>query len=173
MVQGCGGGLISNGKIINGPRGIGGEWGHNPLPWPTPAELPGPRCWCGQYGCMETWVSGPALSRDYLRSTGKQFSAQEIIQHSEIGRPEAIESIEKYISRLSRGLAMVINIFDPEVIVLGGGLSKFSMLYQALPASIKPYLFCDNRSVAIKPPIYGDDSGVRGAAMLSQATIDF
>ncbi|HJU31220.1 MAG TPA: ROK family protein, partial [Hyphomicrobiaceae bacterium] len=119
---GCGGGLVRNGALIDGPRGIGGEWGHNPLPWASPAEHPGAVCWCGRPGCMETWVSGPALEADHLRMTGERRTGEEIVARASAGDAGAAGTLERHASRLARGLAHVINIFDPDVIVLGGGL---------------------------------------------------
>ncbi len=167
---GCGGGLVVNEKIINGPRGIGGEWGHNSLPWPKPDELPGPNCWCGRYGCMESWVSGPALAKDYCGQTGEIASAEDIAAKAQLGEKEAQKALDRHASRLARGLAMVINIFDPEVIVLGGGLSQLSHLYQDLPKRISPHIFADHDHVIIRPPEHGDASGVRGAARLWDET---
>jgi fructokinase len=163
---GCGGGLIYQGQIIDGPRGAGGEWGHNPLPWPEPDETPGPQCWCGRRGCMETWVSGTGLAGDYNRATGRGLIGEEIVRLADAGDADAQGALDRHASRLARGLAMVINIFDPEVVVLGGGLANLAHLYEAAPRLIAPYLFADDRSVDIKPPVHGDDSGVRGAARL-------
>ena len=163
---GCGGGLVADGRIINGPRGIGGEWGHNPLPWPEAAEFPGPICWCGRRGCMEVWVSGPGLASDHCLVTGETLQPEAIFEHSGQGDKQARQSLDRHASRLARGLAGIINIFDPDVIVLGGGLSNLSSLYDVLPSLIAPHIFSDNRDVDIRPPDYGDASGVRGAAWL-------
>lgn len=163
---GCGGGLVADGRIINGPRGIGGEWGHNPLPWPEPSEFPGPKCWCGQKGCMEVWVSGAGLISDHRHMSGETLEPETIFQHSNQGDKQARQSLDRHASRLARGLAGIINIFDPDVIVLGGGLSNLSSLYDVLPDLIAPYIFSDNHDVDIRPPDYGDASGVRGAAWL-------
>ncbi len=163
---GCGGGMIVDKKIINGPRGIGGEWGHNPLPWPKEDEIPGPKCWCGLNGCMETWVSGPGLSKDFYSLSGENLKVEEIDNLAKKGDANAKKCLERFTSRLSRGLASVVNLFDPEVIVLGGGLSNLQFLYDALEDGISPYVFCDHKYIDIRPPKYGDDSGVRGAAWL-------
>ena len=163
---GCGGGLVYDGAVIDGPRGIGGEWGHNPLPWPSPDEYPGPVCWCGRTGCMETWVSGPGLEADHARATGERITVEEIAAHAAAGEGNARATLDRHASRLARGLATVVNVFDPEVIVLGGGLSKLAHLYDVLPALVAPHIFADTREVAIKPPRWGDASGVRGAAWL-------
>ena len=163
---GCGGGLVVDGCIVDGPRGIGGEWGHNPLPWPEPHEYPGPVCWCGRASCMETWVSGPGLANDHARSTGETRTAEEIAIEAHGGNAEARRSLDRHASRLARGLAGVINIFDPERIVLGGGLSNMPHLYNELPGLIAPHIFSDNTRVDIRPPAHGAESGVRGAAWL-------
>ncbi len=163
---GCGGGLVVGGRLIDGPRGIGGEWGHNPLPWSGPDEHPGPRCWCGRLGCMETWVSGPALAADHLCQTGHALSAVEIAGRAAAGDASARATLDRHASRLARGLAHVVNLFDPQVIVLGGGLSQLSHLYRELPALMAPYIFADTPAVDIRQPRWGDASGVRGAAWL-------
>lgn len=163
---GCGGGLVRDGRIVDGPRGIGGEWGHNPLPWSGPEEHPGPRCWCGRLGCMETWVSGPALAADHQRVTRENVAAEEIARRAADGDQAACATLERHASRLARGLAAVINMFDPDVIVLGGGLSQLSHLYDRLPALCAPHIFADRADVRILPPRWGDASGVRGAARL-------
>ena len=163
---GCGGGLVYGGKLIDGPRSIGGEWGHNPLPWATPEEHPGPPCWCGRRGCMETWVSGPALQADHVRSCGEELSSEEIAARAERGDAQARATLGRYTSRLARGLAHVVNIFDPHVIVLGGGLSKLTHLYDALPARMAPHVFAERVDIEVRPPRWGDASGVRGAAWL-------
>jgi fructokinase len=165
---GCGGGLVFEGALIDGPRGIGGEWGHNPLPWPSADEHPGPKCWCGRTGCMETWVSGPGLEADYTRATGERLAAEAIAARASAGDGAAGAALDRHASRLARGLASVINVFDPEVIVLGGGLSKLGHLYEALPALVAPYVFADSPQITIRPPRWGDAGGVRGAAWLWQ-----
>ena len=165
---GCGGALVVDGRLINGPRNIGGEWGHNPLPWPTPDEYPGPECWCGRRGCMETWVSGPGLSADFQRKTGVKASGEDIVKRADAADPDAVAALQRHTDRLARGLAHVVNIIDPDVIVLGGGLSALSHLYRDLPDAIAPHIFSANQSVDIRPPKWGDASGVRGAARLWQ-----
>ncbi len=167
---GCGGGLVHNGKLIEGQRHIGGEWGHTPLPWIDEDEfhrLPGQTCWCGRRHCLETWISGPGLSLDHLLTSGQELSAQFIYQQARSGDATCSDSLDRHSTRLARGLAMIINIFDPEVIVLGGGLSQMSHLYDDLPALIEPYIFSDDKTVDIRAPKHGDASGVRGAARLS------
>ena len=163
---GCGGGLVIDKKIIDGPRGIGGEWGHNPLPWAHQTEVPGPKCWCGRNGCMERWVSGPALSADHYKNTNHDMSAIEIEKLAIGGDLSAKATLNRYASRLARGLASIINVFDADIIVLGGGLSKMEYLYKTLPKLMAPYIFCDHNNINISPPKFGDDSGVRGAAFL-------
>jgi fructokinase len=163
---GCGGGLVINGRLIDGPLGIGGEWGHNPLPWPTAEEHPGPPCWCGRNGCLETWVSGPALEADHARVTGLSLGARQIVARAESGDAAATATLDRHADRLARGLAHVMNILDPHVLVLGGGLSGLSHLYNVLPDLICRRLFTTHPRVTIRPPRWGDASGVRGAAWL-------
>ena len=163
---GVGGGIVSNGKILSGPRATGGEWGHNPLPWPLPGETPGPQCWCGRNGCLETWLSGPGLAADHLRVSGKTATAEQIAAQAAIGDRVALASLDRHCERLARGLSTVANIIDPDVIVLGGGLSKLPHLYAELPRLMAPHLFAECRDIVIRPPSWGDASGVRGAAWL-------
>jgi fructokinase len=163
---GCGGGLVFDGAVIDGPRGIGGEWGHNPLPRPQADEYPGPVCWCGRAGCMETWVSGPGLEADHAKATGERLAADQVAARAAAGDAAARASLDRHARRLARGLASVVNVFDPEVIVLGGGLSKLGHLYDVLPALTAPHIFADTAQVIVKPPRWGDAGGVRGAAWL-------
>ncbi len=163
---GCGGGVVIDGRLIDGPRGIGGEWGHNPLPWATADEHPGPECWCGRRGCMETWVSGKGLEDDHLRETGTAAPAAEIARMASSGDTAAIATLDRHVSRLARGLAGVVNIIDPEVIVLGGGLSQLRHLYEQLPSLMARYIFSDHATVIVRPPKWGDSGGARGAAWL-------
>jgi fructokinase len=163
---GCGGGLVFGGTLIDGPRGIGGEWGHNPLPWASGEEHPGPKCWCGRKGCMETWVSGPGLEADHARTAGERITAEAIAATAAVGDAAAQAALDRHASRLARGIAHVVNIFDPEVVVLGGGLSKLSHLYDVLPALIAPHIFAEHANIVIKRPVWGDAGGVRGAAWL-------
>lgn len=163
---GCGGGLIYNGQIIDGPNAIGGEWGHNPLPWMTPEEFPGPTCWCGRSGCIETFVSGPGLAADHSHATGQSIAADEIATRAATGDLCARATLNRHTSRLARAIAHVINIIDPEVIVIGGGLSNLAHLYADLPPLIAPHVFAASPRITIRPPRWGDDSGVRGAAWL-------
>jgi fructokinase len=163
---GCGGGLAINARVLDGPRGIGGEWGHNALPWPKTVEVDGPRCWCGRAGCIESWVSGPALAADHHRVTGLSLSAKAIATEAQAGDEKARATLYRHADRLARGLAQIVNVIDPDVIVLGGGLSKLSHLYQQLPELMAPHIFADDKSSRILPPKWGDASGVRGAAWL-------
>jgi fructokinase len=163
---GCGSGLVVNGRPLDGPRGIGGEWGHNPLPWATPDEYPGPSCWCGRKGCLETWVSGPGMAADHTRVTGETHTAIEIAARAKAGNAAAMATLSRHADRLARGLAHVVNIIDPDVLVLGGGLSQLSHLYELLPQLMGPHIFADRGSVVIKAPKWGDASGSRGAARL-------
>jgi fructokinase len=163
---GCGGGVVVNGRLLDGPRSIGGEWGHNPLPWPVPDEYPGPRCWCGRKGCLETWVSGPGMAADHARVTGETHTAEEIAVRAECGHGAARATLSRHADRLARGLAHVVNIVDPDVLVLGGGLSQLPHLYEQLPQLMGPHIFADRASVVVKAPRWGDASGSRGAARL-------
>jgi fructokinase len=163
---GCGGGLVVDGRSLDGPRGIAGEWGHNPLPWMTPDEYPGPPCWCGRKGCLETWVSGPGMTADHAKVTGETHTAIEIAARAKAGNVAAMATLSRHADRLARGLAHVVNIVDPDVLVLGGGLSQLSHLYELLPRLMGPHIFSDRGSVVIKSPKWGDASGSRGAARL-------
>jgi fructokinase len=163
---GCGGGIVIDGRLVDGPRGITGEWGHNPLPWPTADELVIPACWCGRTGCLETWLSGPGLSADHNRVTGNAMRAEAIVAAATVGEGGAVASLARHADRLARGLASVVNVLDPDVIVLGGGLSGLPHLYEQLPGLIAEHVFADDRHVDVRPPKWGATSGVRGAAWL-------
>lgn len=156
---GVGGGIVINGRLLSGPNAIAGEWGHNPLPWPSDDERPGPTCYCGKKGCIETFLSGPALARD----DGRGLSAQELLA---AGDARTMASLARYEHRLARALAHVINLIDPHVIVLGGGLSNISQLYEAVPRLWERWVFSDSVQTRLCPPKHGDSSGVRGAAWL-------
>lgn len=162
---GVGGGVAIRGKLLQGPNAIAGEWGHNPLPWPHPSELPGPACYCGLKGCIETFLSGPGLARDY---GGDGITGQEVAQRAEAGEAAAREALERYVERLARALASVINLLDPEVIVLGGGLSNLERLYREVPTLWGRWVFSDHVATRLLPPRFGDASGVRGAAWLGR-----
>jgi fructokinase len=163
---GVGGGLVIGGQVLTGANAIAGEWGHNPLPWPEPAELPGPACWCGRRGCIETWVSGPALARIHMENTGQSLAALDIAGRAVEGDAAAAQSMTLYEVRLARALAHMINILDPDIVVLGGGLSNIARLYENLPRLWEQWIFSDSVATRIKPPLHGDSSGVRGAAWL-------
>jgi fructokinase len=163
---GCGGGVVVGGRLVDGPHGIAGEWGHIPLPWAEPSEHPGPKCWCGQFGCLETWVSGTALADDHARATGLRLASESIVARADAGDAEARSAVDRHADRLARGLALITNILDPEVIVLGGGLSKLPHLYDVLPRRMGRWMFADHAAPDIRAPRWGDASGVRGAARL-------
>ncbi len=163
---GCGGGLVVDGQILTGAQNIAGEWGHNPLPWQTRLEAPGPKCWCGRNGCLELWVSGSGLERDHWAETGIEMPASMIAATASAGDPDAARSLERHAERLARGLAHVVNLFDPEVIVLGGGLSNLDHLYSRLPGLMRPWIFAQSPEIDLRRPQHGDASGVRGAARL-------
>jgi fructokinase len=165
---GVGGGLAVHGKVLVGPNAIAGEWGHNPLPWPTADELPGPPCYCGLSGCIETWLSGPGLARDYRAHTGTEREPPAIVAAARARDPAAEAALCRYEDRLGRGLASVINLLDPQAIVLGGGLSRLDRLYAAVPANWGRYVFSDVVRTALLPALHGDSSGVRGAAWLGR-----
>ncbi|MDQ7250293.1 fructokinase [Dongia sedimenti] len=163
---GCGAGITFRGRVHNGPNGIAGEWGHNPLPWPSADEFPGPACYCGKHGCLETWISGSGLEADYERTIGTRRTGREIVALSAGGDAGAEAAVRRYESRLTRGLAHVINVLDPDVIVLGGGMSRIERLYPALNAQLKHYVFGKEFATPIRPALHGDSSGIRGAAWL-------
>jgi len=163
---GVGGGIVVEGKVLRGPNAIAGEWGHNPLPAPVDGERPGPACYCGRRGCIETFLSGPGLAADHLRATGQDQGAEEIVAAAGHGDPEAIATLARYEERLARGLAGVINLLDPDVIVLGGGLSRIARLYERVPAAWTRHVFSDRVDTRLLAPVHGDSSGVRGAAWL-------
>jgi predicted NBD/HSP70 family sugar kinase len=163
---GVGGGIVVKGRLLQGPNAIAGEWGHNPLPWPQADELPGPECYCGKRGCIETFLSGPGLARDFLQQSGQSLTGVEILARAESGDAEAELAFQRYEDRLARGLAHVINLLDPDAIVLGGGLSNCDRLYEEVPKRWGRYVFSDRVDTLLLPPRHGDSSGVRGAAWL-------
>jgi fructokinase len=163
---GVGGGVVVGGRPLAGLNAIAGEWGHNPLPAPADDERPGPRCYCGRFGCIETWLSGPGLARDHLRVSGLQSRPEEIVAAADGGDAGAAATLERYCVRLARALAGVINLLDPEVIVLGGGLSRVERLYRRVPELWDAWVFSDRVDTRLSPPLHGDASGVRGAAWL-------
>ena len=166
---GCGGGVVVRGHVLTGPNAIAGEWGHNPLPWPDAHELPGPPCYCGKRGCLETYLSGPGLVRDYLAAAGTTpdgVTGAVVVARASTGDDAARAALGRYAHRLARGLATVINVLDPDVIVLGGGVSNVAMLYEAVPRWLNEFVFSDRVTTRLVPPVHGDSSGVRGAAWL-------
>ncbi len=163
---GCGAGIIIDQQVLAGPNALTGEWGHNPLPWQGPEEYPGPECYCGHKGCIERWVSGSALAEDHLEASGERLEAVDIATRAEQGDPQAQATLDRYEDRLARSLGSVINMLDPEVIVLGGGCSSIERLYQHLPVLLQRYTYSDQCDTPIKPPVHGPDGGVRGAAWL-------
>jgi fructokinase len=163
---GVGGGLVIDRRIVVGANAIGGEWGHNPLPWASDEERPGARCYCGKPGCIETFLSGPGLARDFAEAAGRSLTAAEIVAAAAAGDTDALAALERYEDRLARALATVINIVDPEVIVLGGGLSNVERLYDAVPRRWIAWVFSDEVTTRLRPACHGDSSGVRGAAWL-------
>jgi len=163
---GVGGAIAIAGNILSGANRIAGEWGHNPLPWPAPDESPGPPCWCGRSGCIETFLSGPALAADHRRHGGQSLSPPEIADAAERGDPECQATLTRFMHRLARGLATAINLIDPDAIVLGGGVSGIAALYDQVPRLWAPYVFSDRVGTRLLPPVHGASSGVRGAAWL-------
>ena len=167
---GTGAGVVVKGHVLGGPNAIAGEWGHNPLPWPQDNERPGPACYCGKYGCIETWLSGPGMGCDYLNLTGHALEAKQIVLLASNGDESACLCLQRYEDRMARSLAHVINILDPGVIVLGGGMGNIDRLYSKVPGLWGQYVFSDRVDTKLVAPKYGDSSGVRGAAWLWQET---
>jgi fructokinase len=163
---GVGGGLAVDRRPVDGFNGVAGEVGHMPLPWPAGPELPALDCWCGLRGCLETYVSGPGLERDYRGATGARLDAPQIVAAAEAGDAAAMAALDRYIDRLARALAVIVDMADPDVIVLGGGMSNVEVLYQRLPALVAPFVFSDVFETPIVKARHGDSSGVRGAAWL-------
>ena len=163
---GVGGGLVIGGRLLTGANAIAGEWGHNPLPAPQADESPGPACWCGRSGCIETFLSGPGLAADHHGQTGHRLTGPQIAARAATGDADCGATLARYADRLSRALAHVVNLIDPEAIVLGGGLSGIAMLYDAVPRGWGRHIFSDTVTTRLLPPRHGDASGVRGAAWL-------
>lgn len=163
---GVGAGIVVNGRMIDGANSIAGEWGHNPLPWAAAREHPGPACWCGQHGCIETFVSGPAMERDHLAATGVALAASDIAMRAS-SDASCNATLERYETRLARSLAHVINLLDPDVVVLGGGLSNIERLYDRVPRLWGTWVFSDRVDTRLVRPAHGDSGGVRGAAWLA------
>ncbi|MBR0651243.1 ROK family protein [Roseomonas terrae] len=164
---GCGGGIVSSGRLLDGPNGTAGEWGHTPLPWMRPAEFPGPRCWCGRHGCLETFLSGPALAADCDGPGARD--AGRIPARAAAGDALAVAALARHADRLARALGLIANIIDPDVIVLGGGLSNMPHLYADLPGLMAPHVLGDVARTPIVQAKHGDSSGVFGAARLWDA----
>jgi fructokinase len=167
---GCGGGVAIHGQARLGYNSVAAEWGHNPLPWPNVSEFQRTTCWCGQQGCLETWISGTGFEQDHLRLNPSQaWSAPQIISAMRAGNSIARASFERYADRLARSLASVVNLLDPDVIVLGGGMSNVRELYDVLPTLVPRHVFSDSFNTPIRPALHGDSSGVRGAAWLTRS----
>ena len=163
---GVGGGIVVRGNVLGGHQGIGGEWGHNSLPWPNEDEWPGPDCYCGRKGCIETYVSGPGMERDHAAVTGQRLSTREIAAKAAGDDEDAAATYGRYVDRLARGLASVINVLDPEIVVLGGGMSNLPTLHEDVKTALPPHVFSDHVSTRVLRNVHGDSSGVRGAAWL-------
>jgi fructokinase len=163
---GVGGGIVIGGAVLEGASRIAGEWGHNPLPCPSDEERPGPDCYCGRRGCVETFCSGPGLARDHARATGETLDPAEVGRRAAAGDPDARATLDRYVDRLSRSLAVVVNILDPDVIVLGGGVSNLPELAARVQAALPPLVFSDEVATRVLRNAHGDSSGVRGAAWL-------
>ncbi|MEO7964436.1 MAG: ROK family protein [Gemmatimonadaceae bacterium] len=163
---GVGGGIVVGGQALVGPNLVAGEWGHNPLPWATPNELPGSPCFCGKNGCIETWLAGPAFERDHQRVTGVALPAPEIVRRAQEGESDALATLSRYHERLGRALGSLINVLDPDVIVLGGGMSNVPGLAAAVTEELPKHVFSDSVSTRVVRNAHGDSSGVRGAAWL-------
>ncbi len=163
---GCGGGVAIHGRVHAGRGGVGGEWGHNPLPWPEESEFPGPACYCGRRGCLETWISGTGLMADFERHTGTVLKGADIVKASEVGNAEALAALARLENRIARGLATVINVLDPDAIVFGGGVSRIDRIYAEVSRQLPEYVFGGRCDTPLLKAIHGDSSGVRGAAWL-------
>lgn len=163
---GCGGGIAIHGRAHAGANAIAGEWGHNPLPWPRDDERPGPACYCGRFGCLETFLSGPGLAASYCARTGERLTGEDIVAAANAGQPEATATLDDWIDRLARGLATIVNLLDPDVVVVGGGLSRIGRIYTDVPSRWSPWVFSDAVVTRLVPAAHGDASGVRGAARL-------
>jgi fructokinase len=163
---GTGGGVVVDGRVLVGKNAIAGEWGHNPLPWPDAEELPGPLCYCGKHGCVETFLSGRGLVRAYAAAGGSVDNAREVSERAARGEAQALAALDRYCDRLARSLSTVLNVLDPDVVVLGGGLSQIALLERELPTRLGSYAFSDRIGTRVVRALHGDSSGVRGAAWL-------
>ncbi|MHB2208782.1 ROK family protein [Methylobacterium sp. CM6257] len=166
---GVGSGIAIDGRVLTGRNGIAGEWGHGPLPYPHDDERPGPACYCGRRGCVETWLSGPGLAADHARRHGGSHTAEAIVAFARSGDPDARGTLASHLDRLGRAAAQVVNLLDPDVIVIGGGLSRIPELIAGLPGAIAPHVFSDAFATPVRASLHGDASGVRGAAWLWEA----
>ncbi len=166
FASGVGGGIAVDGRAHHGPNNNAADWGHNPLPWPRADEVPGETCWCGMVGCIETWVSGRAFQAQYEAAAGERLHGSAIVALARSGDVLAGELLDRYIDRVARGLAVVVNTLDPDIFVFGGGMSNVDELYQRLPAEILKYTFTTVFTTPIVKSVHGDSSGVRGAAWL-------
>lgn len=163
---GCGGGLVIDRQLWNGRNGVAGEWGHIPLPWPKAEELPAPPCWCGRRGCLEVYLSGSGLARDHLAVTGQALNGSEIVAAARSGDGQAVATMDRHRDRLGRALAVVVNLVDPDVFVIAGGLSNVPEIIEGAPEAMRPYAFTDTLTTPVRRAVHGDSSGVRGAAWL-------
>ena len=163
---GTGGGIAVERKVLTGPNAIAGAWGHNPLPWPRAGVWPGPPCYCGKSACVETFLSGPGMARDFREATGEETTAPDVVARAERGEAAAAAALERYVDRMARALAVVLNVLDPDVVVLGGGMSQIARLYDRVPRLWQEWAFSDRVDTPLRPPVHGDSSGVRGAAWL-------
>jgi fructokinase len=166
FASGVGGGIAVDGRVHHGPNNNAADWGHNPLPWPRADEVPGPTCWCGLQGCIETWLSGRAFQAQYEAAAGERLHGSRIVELARAGDSLATDLLDRYIDRLARGLAVVVNTCDPDIFVLGGGMSNVDELYQRLPEAILEFTFTTVFTTPIVRSAHGDSSGVRGAAWL-------
>ncbi len=166
---GVGSGIAIDGRVLTGRNGIAGEWGHGPLPAPTPDEQPGPDCYCGRRGCVETWLSGPGLAADHARRHGGHRTAEAVVSAARDGDEDARKTLTTHLDRLGHAAAQVVNLLDPDVIVIGGGLSRIPELIAGLPGAIAPHVFSDAFDTPVRASLHGDASGVRGAAWLWEA----
>jgi fructokinase len=167
---GCGGGVVVGGRTVAGHNGIGGEWGHTPLPWPSAQERGAHRCWCGRADCLETWISGSAFTADYAADTGRMLTGDAVVALARAGEAPAMAALDRYIGRLGRALAVICDILDPDVIVCGGGMSNVAEIYERVGPAIERHVFSDVFTTDVGPARHGDSSGVRGAAWLWPAS---